>query len=770
MMPTLSVAMIVKNEELHLEKTLTSLDGVYDELIIVDTGSTDRTKKIAKKFKAKIFDLKLEPFHFGDARNFSFDKCTKDWILWIDADDEIINPQGIPQQLLAATSNISGYWAIYDYAFNEHGMCVSRHWKERLLRNDGSFKWQGVLHEAVIPNREINVEKTEKFRVKHDKKDEEFARSSERNYKIISKWVAKEGKDKTDPRNLLSLANACLGLQKFEEAIPWFEEFTARSGWDEEIYIALHRIAACYRMLGEPAKAVEYEFQALSVDPKIKDAYIGIGQSYMVMEDWKKAEHWLKVSMTKQAGKEATIYNPAEYDFNPWWFLGHTYANMVAEGMGEKYVDSAFECFSRCKEVMGDDIEVQKRIDTFGKMIEDREISDAVLKVGAYIKAEKNKDKLLDFLKVVPERVEDYPSICKMRSELTAKKESSGKDIVIFCGNCVEEWTPDSLKTGIGGSEEAVIHMAKRLSDEGWNVEVYNSILKDTDFDGVLYRPFWQFNPRNTIDVFVAWRQIQLFSVLDVNTKRSYLWLHDVVEPAEFLPERLEKIDKVIVLSEFHRNLFPMIPDKKIWISANGLHLPDMEIKTSRKKWKFINTSAPERGLECLLTMWPKIRDQFPNAELHWHYGWKVFDAHNSDNPERKAFKERVVKLLDQPGVFGGDRISHKEIAELTASADAWLYPTEFWEISCISAMKAQALGCIPVCTDVAALRETVKNGIITKGNDMYTNQTMQESFIGSIAGVRDFDRGEMINKAKETFSWDKVAQDWDKQFKKDLK
>src|SRR3990167_6711291 len=91
-MPTISLCMIVKNEERYLDQCLNSVKDLADEIIIVDTGSTDRTKEIAKKFNAKIFDFKWTD-DFSAARNESIKHATKDWILVLDA-DEVLDEEG----------------------------------------------------------------------------------------------------------------------------------------------------------------------------------------------------------------------------------------------------------------------------------------------------------------------------------------------------------------------------------------------------------------------------------------------------------------------------------------------------------------------------------------------------------------------------------------------------------------------------------------------------------------------------------------------------
>lgn len=87
-MITISLCMIVKNEEDVLERCLRSAEGVADEIIIADTGSTDQTKEIARRCGAKVYDFVWKD-DFAAARNFAFSKATCDYLFWLDADDVV---------------------------------------------------------------------------------------------------------------------------------------------------------------------------------------------------------------------------------------------------------------------------------------------------------------------------------------------------------------------------------------------------------------------------------------------------------------------------------------------------------------------------------------------------------------------------------------------------------------------------------------------------------------------------------------------------------
>ena len=89
-MITLSLCMIIKDEELVLDRCLNSICDIVDEIIIVDTGSSDNSKEMAKRYTDNIYDYNWND-DFSEARNFSFEKATKDYILWLDADEILEN-------------------------------------------------------------------------------------------------------------------------------------------------------------------------------------------------------------------------------------------------------------------------------------------------------------------------------------------------------------------------------------------------------------------------------------------------------------------------------------------------------------------------------------------------------------------------------------------------------------------------------------------------------------------------------------------------------
>jgi len=162
----ISACLIVKDEEKHLENCLNSIKSLADEIIIVDTGSKDKTKEIAKKFTNNIFDFRWNN-DFSEARNFALSKSTKDWILSIDADESFSKNDCIRIKELLLTHpeidafffnwrtytndmGIMGWQSVKDDKYEE-SKCASGFYSANLLRlwkNNKGYFFEGRIWNA----------------------------------------------------------------------------------------------------------------------------------------------------------------------------------------------------------------------------------------------------------------------------------------------------------------------------------------------------------------------------------------------------------------------------------------------------------------------------------------------------------------------------------------------------------------------------------------------------------------------------------------------
>lgn len=172
--------------------------------------------------------------------------------------------------------------------------------------------------------------------------------------------------------------------------------------------------------------------------------------------------------------------------------------------------------------------------------------------------------------------------------------------------------------------------------------------------------------------------------------------------------------------------------------------------------------SAYYRGLECLLHMWPKIREAVPDATLDVYYGWESWVGLEGED-EFYTRMEKLFALLKDHGVTVHGRVSHEELAKAMKEIQVWAYPTEFNEIHCITALKAQEAGCYPVVTDVGALKETVQCGDKIRTRRIYSDEYQQAKFIKAV--VEALVQGK-LGTPVEGVDWSDVAKSWNDSIK----
>jgi len=745
-----------------LDQCLKSINKYVDEICITITGTNDKVAKVAKRYKAKISSYKWDN-HFANARNYNFSQATGDWILWLDADDVVLGAEHLEGILEEANRNphINTIICDYLYEFNEDGDCIVRHRKTRMVKNDKSVEWEGKLHEDFKELRKVHQYYAPDFKIKHCHPDDR--RSGARNLEIASEGVAQSP---NDPRSYWNYAVSLMPNEKWDEAISAWHMFLKMSNSDMEKVFAYDRLAACYEKLGDIENAIMSELYAIETRPEVPDAWIGLGSLYAQKNDYSKAKFWLLEGLKlKPPTDNMIVYNPRLYDFLPLKMLAKIY---YKEGKPE----DALICLKELRKMFPHNSEVKKLYTEISKEVKDLKQIEKHLEGIQKLTSREEIKKKLD---AVPDEFKHHPKVVHLRNVHFIKTHTTGKEVCIYCPETNQTWTPDSIKTGIGGSEEAIINLSRRWAKAGYDVTVYAQCGHKEFVDkvgGATWKPFYSWNYRDKHDILIFWRH-PLFVDFNINAKAILIDMHDCVEEAEFTPKRLKKITKIMVKSKAHRDLYPNVPDNKFVIVPNGLDPEHFKPEVKRQRYKMIMTSSADRGLDCLLDMLPKIREQVPEAELYWYYGWNTFDAAYKNDESQQFWKNELMSKFNRTkGAIEGGRIGHKEIAKEMLSSRLFVYPTEFYEIHCISAAKAQAAGCIPVTTNYAALDTTVKWGKKIKCSDIYTNINKQEEFIKQVVKYLKEDPPasyveDMMKWSQDTNNWDKIASKWQEVFNK---
>lgn len=775
----LSLAMIVKGtaeEAAHLEKSLNNVKGVFDEQVIVANtpdGKVDPTiRKVCDKYGAYMYTAKWNK-DFSEMRNLSFEKCTGDMIFWFDADDTVNNPKGIRQVAENTPGDVDAVVMNYLYEVDEDGAVRTEHTRERLIRNNGAFVWRKRIHENLESTRTVNRADCDDVWVIHHAGQDRWEDSVKRNIEILQLEMEDE-KGNPDPRTMFYLAACYLDLGRYEEALQLYELYLTISGWDQERSQAWCQVASIKRKLDKPREAMDAYLQAILEDEDNREPYVCLGEMYYQDSKWDKAIKWLEMALRRKRRKTTTISNPLQVTYRPLVYLADSYFNLGK-------IDEAIRAMNEARKYKQDNITAEM-LDTYKKVKGHQLAAQTIVDLAKFLEleGETNKSKIL-LDKVVPKSLVDNPFLMNIRGKYFKPKKWPKNSVVIFTGNCViGEWGPWSLETGIGGSEEATIRLSKRLKEQGYQVTVYSTPgARAGDYDGVQWRNYWEFDGRDSFDILIGWRNPWLFDV-PLKARKKYLWLHDVMPVGEFTKERLDNLDKVILLSKYHRSLFPNIPDNKVFMSANGIDAEEFDGSETctRNPHKIIFASSHVRGLAHVLDIWPEVKKAVPDAEFHFFYGRQSFVAVNKDNPERMewlAKQEARMKELD--GVFDHGKVSQQEIAKETMSSGIWAYPCPFPEISCITAMKCQAGGAVPVASNFAALNETIQYGVKMpmlddNGVGVWNKDISEKYKVALIDMLQDTTkqeeiRQEMIPWAKQQFSWTTVAKQWKEEFDK---
>ena len=744
---------------MELERLLKSLPPkLFDELVVCVNGSNPGTGYIAKRFGARVITQKWED-DFSKARQESFDATTSDFIMWLDADDILVNASVLLNVCQEAFANPSVYaiWMPYEYDHDADGNCCMFLWRERVLKR-GAHKWTAPIHESCLPVAEGCNFRTEKVFVRHTVDPERIQRSAVRNLRISQNRYNWETENKCpDPRTTLYLAKAFNATGHFADAIERFEEYIATSDWDDERYEILCTMAVVYREAKQHTKCLEHAGRALTIKPEYGLAYFILAQCYCDLERWEDVVRMTEIGARCKVPRDIMPVDPTDYSFKPLIPFQHALFQLGDAQRALKVLDEAGKMSPSHVYIK----ECRKSVLLF---LQQQQLERSAIQLASYYEAMDKPDHLRIHLSHLPNEIGDHPTLIRMRNALLDHGDGTHR-LVIFCGMQAEQWSPNSIRKGVGGSEEAVIFMARLWARMGWDVHVYNNCDAPGNHDGVEYHNFWAYDKTIPCAIFIAWRLSNY--VLDApDGAAAILWCHDVQKMEYFNEAILKRVSKICVLSKYHRTNLPEVPDERFYVTRNGIMSRDFTASPSRDPLKCIYASSPDRGLDHLLEMWPEIHKRAPEAMLHVFYGFtKNYDLIHMHNERMMKFKEYILKMATQPGVHWHGMVSHAILKDHFLSAGLWLYPTEFTEISCITSMKAQAAGMIPVCRNMAALDETVQHGY--KLSFSMRDERTRISFVNMTVKLlnnpkkQEKIRTPMREWAREVFDWKKVAEEW---------
>lgn len=280
--------MIVKNEENDLKKCLSSIKDIVDEMIIVDTGSTDKTVAIAESFGAKVYHFPWTN-SFSDARNESLKYATKDWILIMDGDDEFCKEDKEKFKELVNTNldkNILYFFETLNYcgSFADSNN-ISINLNPRLFKNNYGYNYDGDVHNQLI-NYKYNIKDVNiPIRIYHYgylDNNIKVKNKRERNISLLKEQLKKEPNNKYACFNL---GNEYFALDDMKKALEYYykshEEFNPNTAY---AFILIIRIVLANYYIGLYDKALEFADMGVKYYPNFTDLYFFKGIVYKTME------------------------------------------------------------------------------------------------------------------------------------------------------------------------------------------------------------------------------------------------------------------------------------------------------------------------------------------------------------------------------------------------------------------------------------------------------------------------------------------------------
>lgn len=719
--PSLSLAMIVKNEAHNLPRLFESIKDCFDEIHITDTGSTDATVEIAKAHGAKVhtFDWVDD---FAAARNASFQPIITDYVMWLDGDDVLANRDRFLEWRDHAMVGADFWLATYHYAFSGETPVVSFA-RERVFKTSMNFRWRYFIHEGIVPES-VRGEAIQNYvttwSVNHMRTEQDLAADRSRNLKIFEKKL-----NKLDAR-----MTYYYGKEQFEAGLIADSAATLKRAVVNDSLelhdriLALQYLCLSLIKLGEAspqyyAQALEFASQGIILSPHRAEFHVLMGDARIKMG---------------QLFEAIPSYEAAKKCHN---------TSVLADGMASPLF------------AFGDVYNVYPR----GQLIK------VFTHLGRLDDAEKEAD---DALALAP----DNEHFQTMKNEIVSMKAKlklpdnpeRTSDVVITCApNVFYEWDGDVYREkGIGGSETACVELAEWIhAITGRSVIIFHNRKSEKTVKGVIYRPIEQMHDYMRAfmpALHVAWRHN-----MKVTNARTVLWCHDLLVP---YAKNTENYEAVAVLSNFHKHYFSAmtgVPIEKTWLTRNGINPDRFQLKDFKKDPnKIIYSSSPDRGLDCAIRVMDHVVRKRKDAKLYVYYGFS-----NMEKMEHLNGKVTQMKAMikERPYIKLVGNIRQDELTREFQDASVWLYPTYFLETFCITAIEALCCKVYPVVRGIGALPDTLgyaeKNKMATVLDIPAQTESELDRYAEEVISAIDLEKWQNVSVDPKKLSWESVAREW---------
>ena len=288
-MEEISLCMIVKNERETLPRCLDSAKGAVDEIIIVDTGSSDGTQEIAARYTDRVFSFEWCD-DFSAARNAALQYVTRDFWMWLDADDVLEDADALVRFKREDLARYDMVMTPYHAAFDGQGLPLFTYSRERILRTAMDFRWEGAVHEAIAPRGRVGHAA---IAVRHEK-----TKPGEpgRNLRIYEKLKARGHSFNARERFYYGRELSSAGHDG--EAAAQLQSVVAdENAWIENRIEACMGLADCLDRLGNAAEAMRALCGGLALDRPRAALACALGRRFLAGGNLRAARFWYEAAL-----------------------------------------------------------------------------------------------------------------------------------------------------------------------------------------------------------------------------------------------------------------------------------------------------------------------------------------------------------------------------------------------------------------------------------------------------------------------------------------
>jgi len=284
--------MIVKDEESVLPRCLRSVQNLADEIVVVDTGSTDRTVEIAQSLGANVFLYKWKD-DFAAARNYAMDQATGDWVLQIDADEEFHQPDIPHLREIIRRQDVDGIHIVIRNFFPSSATQTDESLPDpmshphsvnhfpRLVRNRPEIRYSGAIHEGFLELDHVLISDLSLFHYGYAQEDVRKSRRFERNRRMTLKNVEQ------NPDNAIAhyyAATTCLSAQLLDDAKHHFLEMIRLADPESPREKHFYQMANCHlatlaMLQSDYATEERFAREALKHDEDYLDPWLRLGEA-----------------------------------------------------------------------------------------------------------------------------------------------------------------------------------------------------------------------------------------------------------------------------------------------------------------------------------------------------------------------------------------------------------------------------------------------------------------------------------------------------------